>query len=114
MEVYMSNQSLSKEELWKLRIKDYRNSGLIAAEWCSRNQLSLTQLRYWIHQMNKKQSRNEGDSKPIFAELPALTSPSFLSAAPVTIHMGAIRIEIIDSCHPELLSNLIGVLKDHA
>ena len=110
----MSDQSLSKEELWKLRIKDYRNSGLIAGEWCINNQFSLSQLRYWIHQMNKKQSRNEENSKPIFAELPVLASPSFLGSAPVTIYMGTIRIEIMDSCNFDLLSSLIGILSNHA
>jgi hypothetical protein len=107
----MTDQSLSKEELWRLRIKDYRNCRLTAAEWCRKNQFSVSALRYW---MNKKQSQNGEDSEPVFAELPVLTKTSFLGAAPVTICMGKVRIEIMDSCHPDLLSNLIGILSNHA
>lgn len=114
MEVYMSDQTLSKQELWRLRINDYRSSGLTALEWSSRNSFSISALRYWITRLNKKQPSQEGNSKPVFAELPILTATSFLGAAPITIHMGMIRIEITDSCHPDLLSNLIGILNNNA
>ena len=110
----MSEKSLSKQELWKLRINDYRSSGLTALEWCSQNSLALSTLRYWIYRLNKKQNSYDEDSKSVFAELPVLTATSFLGSAPVTIHMGTIRIEIMDSCHPDLLSNLIGILTNHA
>ena len=110
----MSDQSLSKQELWTLRINDYRSSGLTALEWCSQNSFSLSTLRYWISRLNKKQPRHEENSKPVFAGLPVLTATSFLGVAPVTIHMGTIRIEVMDSCHPDLLSNLIGILTNHA
>lgn len=110
----MSDQSLSKEELWKLRINNYRSSGLTAREWCSQNKFPLSTLRYWVHRLNKTQPSNGDDSKPIFAGLPVLTATSFLGTAPVTIHMGTTRIEIMDSCHPDLLSNLIGILSNHA
>jgi hypothetical protein len=110
----MSDQSLTKEELWRLRINDYRSSGFTAKEWCSQNRFPVSTLRYWIYRLNKKQLRNGEDSKQVFAELPVLTAASFLGAAPVTIYMGAIRIEIMDSCHPDLLSNLIGILTNNA
>lgn len=110
----MSDQSLSKEELWRLRINDYRSSGLAAREWCHQNQFSLSTLRYWIHRLNKKQPLGEEECKPVFAGLPVLATTSFLGSAPVTIYTGAIRIEIMDSCHPDLLSNLIGILSEHA
>lgn len=110
----MSDQTLSKQELWRLRINDYRSSGLTALEWSNQNSFSLSALRYWITRLNKKQPSHEGDSKPIFAEMPMLTATSFLGAAPITIYMGTVRIEIMDSCHPDLLSNLIGILSNHA
>ena len=108
------SQTLSKQEIWRLRINDYRSSGLSALEWSSQNSFSLSALRYWITRLNKNQLSHEGDSKPIFAELPMRAAASFLGAPPVTIYMGTIRIEIMDSCHPDLLSNLIGILRNHA
>jgi hypothetical protein len=110
----MLEHSLSKEELWRLRINDYRSCGLTAAEWCSKNQFPVSTLRYWIHRLNKKQHSNVEDTRPVFAELPVLTATSFLGAAPVTVYMGKVRIEIMDSCHFDLLSNLIGILSHHA
>lgn len=110
----MLEQSLSKEESWRLRINDYRSSGLTAKEWCSQNQFPLSTLHYWVSRLNKTQDCNEDDFKPIFAELPVLTAVSLLGVTPVTIHLGMIRIEIMDSCHPDMLSNLIGILKNHA
>jgi hypothetical protein len=59
----MSDQTLSKQELWRLRINDYRSSGLTALEWSSQNSFSLSTLRYWITRLNKKQPSHEGNSK---------------------------------------------------
>ncbi len=113
MEVFMSEQSLSKQELWVHRINNYRASGLTAQVWCQQNSYSVSTLRYWISTLKKKYLR-EKDSEPMFAEVPIYTSGPLIGAAPVTIHMGTIRIEILDSCHPDLLSSLIEILANHA
>ena len=52
----MSEQSLSKQELWRLRINEYRSSGLSAQEWCRQNSYTVSILRYWIYRLNKEQS----------------------------------------------------------
>lgn len=65
----MSEQSLSKQELWKLRIREYRNSGLTAREWCSQNSFTVSTLRYWIYRLNKEQSSHSEDSKPVFCRI---------------------------------------------
>jgi hypothetical protein len=110
----MSDQTLSKKELWALRINDYRSSGFTAPEWCDQNNLSLSTFRYWIRKLGKKQNLAIDDLNPVFAKLPYPSSTPFFGSAPVTIHMGTIRIEIMETCHTELLSNLIGVLKSYA
>ena len=110
----MSEQSLLKQESRRLRINEYYSSGLTAAEWTSQNSFSLSTLHYWIVRLNKNLSSHEKVSEPVFAALPALTATSLLETAPVTIHMGTIRIEIMDSCYADLLSNLIGILTNYA
>ncbi len=50
----------------------------------------------------------------MFAGLPIYTTAPLIGASPVTIHMGPIRIEIMDSCHPDILSSLIEILANHA
>lgn len=49
----MSNQVLSKNDLWVLRIDTYRSSGLTAREWCTQNNISMSTLRYWIDKLIK-------------------------------------------------------------
>lgn len=110
----MSDQVLSKHDLWALRINDYRNSGFTAREWCNQNNISLSTLRYWINKQNDVPNSIKEPSAPVFAELAFSQADPFLSAAPITIYLGTIRIEILETCHSELLSNLIGVLKYHA
>jgi hypothetical protein len=106
----MSEQAVTKQELWARRINDYRISGLTALEWCQQNNFPVSTLRYWVYKL----SNQKKDSEPVFAEVPVYATNSFLGAAPVTIYMGTLRIEIMDSCHPGLLSSLIGILTNHA
>lgn len=110
----MLEQSQSKEEIWRLRVNDYLNSGLTVRSWCSQNNFPVSTFRYWLQMFNKKQPDNAGDSNQVFAQLPVMPATSFLETAPITIYMGTIRIEITDSCHPDLLNNLIGILSNHA
>jgi hypothetical protein len=39
---------------------------------------------------------------------------STVSIAPVTMYVDSIRIELSNNCHPDLLANLIGTLKNYA
>lgn len=110
----MHDQTLSKHELWELRINNYRKSGFTATEWCSQNNISLSSLHYWIRKESLQKNPKEGVLNPVFVELPATSASAFFCNAPVTIHMGTIRIEIMETCHTDLLSNLIGVLKSYA
>lgn len=100
--------------MWEHRIRDYHLSGLTCKEWCEQNQISVSTMGYWIRKQKEKNNLVEEDT--IFAKLPSedeIISSSALPA-PITIHLGSILIEVADGCPQELLSGLVGVLKNYA
>ena len=106
----MVDLSLSKEELWKSRISEYRASGQSARNWCNDNNISVSALKYWITKLNRESHSNDITPEPVFAEV-AFSEER--SSAAVTIHLGTIRVEVNNNCSPTLLSSLINLLKSH-
>lgn len=106
----------SKMEFWQSNITDYRSSGLSADRWCQMNHLSVSTLRYWIAKLKRESSNQSFDVNPTFAkvELPKSSPFPLNSSAPVTIRCGSLEISISDHCHPDLLSNLLGILTAYA
>lgn len=101
--------------MWAQRIQDYQLSGLTCKKWCEENQVSVSTLGYWIRKQ-KMENNTLVDESTIFAKLPSgdevlrnQTRP-----APITMHLGCIRIEVVGGCPQELLSDLVGVLKNYA
>ena len=108
----MNDSVLSKSELWNARVSDYNSSGLSIKEWCSTNSCQVSTLRYWI---TKFKLQGLVSSEPaVFTAIPSDTIFSTASIAPVTMHVDSIRIEVSNNCHPDLLANLIGTLKNYA
>lgn len=44
-------------EQWEARIKDYRTSGLTAAKWCAKNQVTTRQLWYWLRKLRESKEK---------------------------------------------------------
>ena len=49
----------SRQELWQSRISAYRSSGLTVKDWCEKNQVSLSALRYWITKTNQSGEKDD-------------------------------------------------------
>lgn len=107
----MVSQSNDKQDLWKSRIAQYRDSGLSAKEWCKKYQVSYHAIKYWITKLNKKSTNKSKGSEPVFV---AVSSKTVNTKSPIVIHFGEVSIEILDNCSENLLSNLMGVLKNYA
>lgn len=105
---------LSKSHMWEQRIRDYHLSGLTCKEWCKQNQISVSTIGYWIRK--HKSENNLVDEDTVFAKLPSENEVISGSAlpAPITMHLGGIRIEVAKECPQELLSGLVGILKNYA
>ncbi len=118
MEVlYMTENELSKTELWTKRIQDFYSSGLSRKEWCQKHQISLSTFSYWLKKQTEPME-TEFELEPVFARLPSkqeLTSGLSAAHAPVIIHLpGSVRIEIGAGCPGELLASLLHALKAYA
>lgn len=108
-----SIEALSKRDLWEQRIRDYHLSGLSCKEWCTQNQIAVSTIGYWIRK--QKSENNPVDEDTVFAKLPSENEIINSSAlpAPITMHLGGIRIEVAKGCPQELLSDLVGMLKNY-
>lgn len=104
--------SPSKHEIWKERIVDYRSSGLKAQEWCDKNNLPLSSLRYWVYKFNKEDIASHNFVK----EFVPVQTPGIIinSTASIVIRIGNISIDVSDGCHPDTLRNVLGVLGAYA
>ena len=104
--------STIKCEIWKERISDYRSSNLKAQEWCDKNNLPITSLRYWICKFNK----GANDSHNLVSEFVPVTAPGIMinSIAPIVIRFGNISVDVSDGCHPDTLRNVLEALGAYA
>ena len=106
----MSNTT--KCEIWKERIADYRSSNLKAQEWCDKNNLPISSLRYWANKVNKEAI----SSGNLVSEFVPVTTPGNMisSTAPVVIRFGNISVDVSDNCHPNTLRNVLEALGAYA
>ena len=106
----------SRQELWQSRIFAYRSSGLTAKDWCEKNQVSLSALRYWITKTNRSGEKDEpASSETVFAKLPSEEEiAKVMGNAPVTIFSNGLRIELSAGCPADMMSTLIRVLRSNA
>ena len=111
---------MTKEEkavLWAERIQEFRSSGLTCKQWCTEHEISLSTMGYWLRKSETKEPKME--TEPVFAKLPsekeiAANMVSVLPSAFQIFISENIRIEIADSCRPELLEILLRVLENNA
>ena len=105
-----------KAALWAGRIQELRSSGQTMKEWCMQHKISYSTMGYWLRKFDVK--GQEAENEFIFAKLPSereITENKMQAHSPVQIFISEnIRIEISDSCEPDLLETLLKVLKNNA
>lgn len=108
-----------KKQLWQSRIEECQNSSMSAKQWCYENQVAYSTYLYWVR---KFRSEAVPEQKvllegPVFAQLPTeqdiLNTPHRMNA-PVSMFLGAVRIEISSSCPQNLLQSLVEILNRYA
>ena len=106
-----------KVVLWAGRIQDFRSSGQTIKDWCLEHKISSSTMGYWMRKLKVKAQEKKID--PIFAKLPTeqeIAEKIFPAiSSPVQFFLpGNIRIEISDTCKPELLETLLRGLTGNA
>lgn len=64
-----NENTTQKEELWKDRIRAFRESGLSRKDWCQQNKIPLS--GYWIRKSQSEALETERTSELVFAKLPS-------------------------------------------
>lgn len=108
-----------KAKLWSERIQQCQTSGKTCKQWCAENGIPLSTMGYWTRRLAKEDPASEPEQDLVFARLPSEQEAArkLLSeeTAPVRIFISDnIRIEISDSCSPELMESILGFLQRHA
>jgi len=96
-----ANPELLKE--WKVRIEEYRASGLSAREWCERNGVSEHKLRYWIARSRECPEKIDWTRLEI-ADLDT-------GEGGVSIRIGAACIEVEEGFNHTLLYDVLRVVR---
>ena len=110
---------MTKEEkaaLWAERIQEFHSSDLSCKEWCTKHEIYFSTMTYWLRKQRKNEQVEGQDL--VFAKLPSESELAenivSIPSSPLRIFLSKdIRIEISDSCKPELLETVLRILKSH-
>lgn len=102
----MDKVTLVKQEItaaeWVERIRDCRNSGVTVTEWCRQN--GINPKTYYYHLRRVREKLCEQVPVPVGQK-------SEPAKAAVTIHSGALSVEIADGTSSATIEALIRALK---
>lgn len=100
---------------WEPRVRDYWQSGLKAAEWCTLSGLSIHKLRYWIAKVNEVFDAGESnptktaDQNACFGWA-AVEIVDTNKSSGIAIFIGTARIEVTSGFDKSLLSDVLQVV----
>jgi hypothetical protein len=99
-------------QLWAARIADYRASGLTMSAWCTANQCTIHQLKYWLYKAKNFMPSPSTDSTLRWVPL-AVADRQLKSAisSSLTICIGQARIELQSGFDPRLLREVVQALE---
>jgi hypothetical protein len=99
-----------RRELWRARIKAFKESGMSRAAWCAAEGIKKGQLQYWLHALEPKaSSTTTGPS----GWLPVAIADPDSSADPgggLLIRVGKIAIEVQPGFDRALLADVVRTL----
>ena len=106
-----------KTILWAERIQELRSSGQTMKEWCMEHEIPYSTMGYWLRKFDSP--KQESENEPVFAKLPSeneiIENNTAVKSSAFQVFISEnIRIEISDSCRPELLEILLRILKSNA
>lgn len=107
---------------WKPIIMECRASGLSIKEWCSKNGVNAKKFYYWQRRLRAAATGEVLADVPNFQplattkkkqiiELPKPVSIPVQTAAPITIHINGLTMEINNTATPELITTIMQMMK---
>lgn len=100
---------------WEPRVRNYWQSGLKAAEWCTVNGLSIHKLRYWIARVNEvseagKSNLAKTNEQNVGFGWAAVEIVDSCKSSGIAICIGTARIEVTSGFDKCLLSDVLQVV----
>lgn len=80
-----------KRIMWANYIKEYRASGLTAADWCEKNDIKLHNLKSWIKKQNKAKLAENNETKWVALKP---TVPIAKNSNPIVVTIGNSTISV--------------------
>ena len=99
-----------RQHEWTTRIADYKASGLTMSAWCTANQVTLEQFKYW----NRKLKPIASDAvSPAACFIPVSVADSVPphSASSLVVHVGHASITLQKGFDPQLLREAVEALR---
>ena len=81
-----------KTEFWKKVILEYRASHRSAEEFCKKNGLSLTRLRYWTRTLKVSPTKKKTSTQPSFLPAKIIATPIIRKSHSLEIELHCGRI----------------------
>ena len=106
---------------WELRIQTFQDSGLTQQQWCEKEGLKRSALRYWLRHFREEKSQEAApdwlkvcvsDTDPIPSlALPQISPPAEDPVLPIRLHIHDMMLEIPAGTPPAYLSALLQVVR---
>lgn len=86
-------------------LEAYKNSGQIAKQWCTENNIGLSTLQRWL-----KNDRKQTNTQPVQSWVPVVAAKEEKSDV-LTIQIGNFNISVAKNTDIELLSTVLKVMR---
>lgn len=107
----MTNREKLHHE-WVARIADYRASGLTISAWCTANQCTIHQLKYWLYKSNLGSSSVGPTPTTRWVPLKVADPPTPpVPTSTLVVRVGQASIELRAGFDPELLREVVQALE---
>lgn len=93
-------KDLEKEQAWKEKLENYKNSGLSYAQWCKKNNEKLHVFKYWQQKLKKQH--------PISLKFEELKDPC---SYPIEIRKREIFLCFPQGCDQKILKDSLLVME---
>lgn len=110
--------SEEQRQLWLCRINDLVDSGLTQLEWCRRNEISASTLRYWIRKLKEPETDENAprwlkvnvstDNHIAQLKLPEIPVPT----ENVKIKYGDFTVEFPIGCDAQSMLDILRLIKE--
>ena len=105
-------RDLAADKKWKIRLEEYKQSGLSINAWCCKNGFKVNTFHYWKKKFKTSEQIVPG-VKSQFAEvvLECCNTNNIIDSKKIFLSYGNYTIDIADKFNSDTLTELLNVLK---